>query len=62
MDYKKNATVETDDFWYDLIDGGYIKPEKILANPNDVKKIKYAIKVLENWKNDLEKNDIIQYS
>lgn len=28
--FKKGASVSTSDFWYDLMDGGYIRPEELL--------------------------------
>ena len=30
MKFKKDAEITTSDFWYDLFDGGYIKPENLL--------------------------------
>ena len=39
----------SDDKWYDLFSGGYIKPEELLDSNEDVCKVKYAIKILENF-------------
>lgn len=46
MKVKDNCTACTSDFWYDLTDGGYLKPEEILENADDVKKVREAIDVL----------------
>jgi hypothetical protein len=62
MEYVKDAQIVTDDFWYDLTDGGHIKPEKLLTNEADINKIKEAIKVLSEWKSEMEEKEILQYS
>lgn len=62
MKYKKNVKLSTDDFWYDLTDGGYIKPEEILQEPKDVAKIKAAIETIKQWKFEMEENGIIEYN
>jgi hypothetical protein len=62
MKYKKDVSISTDDFWYDLTDGGYIKPEGILEDPSDVEKIKNAINVLARWKFEMEEKGIIEYN
>ena len=46
MKIKEGCTASTTDFWYDLTDGGYLKPEEILENPSDVKRVKEAIAVI----------------
>lgn len=37
------------DFWYDLTDGGYIRPEEILEDKEDVAKVLAAIAVLKEF-------------
>jgi len=49
MDIKKGVTVSTSDFWYDLTQGGYIKPEELLEDPKDIKSVKKAIKILREF-------------
>ena len=61
MEFVKKAKIVTDDFFYDLFDGGYIKPEKLLKNQEDIEKVKEAIKVIIDFKDSAEDNDIIQY-
>ena len=47
MEFKKrNEPVCTSDFWYDLTSGGYIKPEELLKDEEDVKLVKEAIKTI----------------
>ena len=47
---KKDCEVHTSDFWYDLTDGGYIKPSEILENAKDVLEVEKAIAILEKFK------------
>ena len=61
MKFKKSAKIVTDDFYYDLTDGGYIKPEKLLENKSDADKVLEAIKVLEDFKRSAEDQDVIEY-
>jgi hypothetical protein len=59
MEFKKNVKIETDDFYYDLFLGGYIKPEKLLANRDDIKRVQDAIDVIDDFYNSAEEADII---
>lgn len=59
MEFKKVNQIHTDDFWYDLFYGGYIKPEKLLKSKDDVAKIKNAMKVLLEFKEEAEEQEII---
>ena len=52
-------TLYTTDFWYDLFEGGYIRPEKLLANPTDVENVKNAIKILEDFQRSVIGKNII---
>ena len=61
MVFKKNASIETDDFWYDLFEGGYIKPSKLLENKEEVKRVNEAIKTLKEFCKAAEDQEIIQY-
>lgn len=49
MKFKEGAVVYTADPYYDLFDGGYISPDKILEDPADVKMVEDAIKVIETY-------------
>jgi hypothetical protein len=54
MKIKENCDITTSDFWYDLTDGGYLKPEEILENEEDVEKVKNAIDVLMDFQSSCE--------
>ena len=54
MKLKKDASVTTSDFWYDLFDGGYIVPEDILENQDDINLVNHAIEALEDFRESLE--------
>jgi hypothetical protein len=46
MKIKEGLTISTFDFWYDLTDGGYLKPEKICANLHDAERVQEAREVI----------------
>jgi hypothetical protein len=59
---KKNAEpVITDDFFYDLFDGGYIKPDKLLKEKS-TEKVREAIATIEEFRQLLEDEDLIEFS
>lgn len=51
---KNNITPDdvygSDDFWYDLFEGGYITPEQIFDDKALINKVNKAIKTLELFK------------
>ena len=49
MIIKKGLEVSTSDFWYDLTDGGYLKPNDICENSEDAKKVLDAIAVIKDF-------------
>lgn len=51
---KDGVDVSTDDFWYDLTRGGYLKPKKILANPAHVKEVEKAIEIVRKFEESCE--------
>lgn len=62
MKIKQGADVrgEDCDFWYDLTNGGYIDPEKLLVDPKDAKRVKDAIAVVKEFEQayyDAAEND-----
>ena len=59
MEIKKK--IITDDFFGDLFETGHIKLEKHLKNKEDIELIKGAMKVLSDFKEDLEKQNKIIY-
>jgi len=52
-------SVTTDDFYYDLFIGAYFKPEKFL-DEDSAKKVKEAIKTIEDYEQLLIDNDLIE--
>ena len=61
MNFKKDVEIITSDFWYDLFHGGYIKPEELLEDKNDIDNVKNAVEVLKKFYQSAQNNDIIQY-
>jgi len=51
---RKNVDVCTDDFWYDLTDGGYLKPYLLLMNAADVEEVEKAIVIVRKFERSLE--------
>ena len=49
----------TSEFWYDVIEGGYIAPEHLLE-AEDAKKVRAAIDTLEDFRDALEDNGLIE--
>ncbi len=54
MDIKKGLEVSTEDFWYDLTKGGYLKPDEICANKKDAQKVKEAVAIIEDFETSCE--------
>jgi len=60
MKFKKEAKpIETSDLYYDLFDGGYIKPDKILEQ-EDAKKVNQAIETIIKFLNEAEIEGLIE--
>jgi hypothetical protein len=59
--FKKDAEPQgsSDGFWYDLVDGGYINPDEVLADEEQLKRVKEAINVLSSFQSALEANDLL---
>lgn len=49
MKIKDGVETNTEDFWYDIVDGGYIKPEEILERATDIIKVQEAIQTLKDF-------------
>jgi len=62
MKIKEGCTASSSDFWYDLTKGGYLKPEEILENNEDVEAVKNAISVLTDFEDSCEEQieDFVQ--
>lgn len=62
MKIKKGLTITSGDFWYDLTDGGYLKPEKICENKEDAEQVIAAIQIIKEFQESCEEQieDFIQ--
>ena len=62
MKIKDGASVSTMDFWYDLRSGGYIRPAELLEDPEDVKRVLFALEVLIEFEDSCEEQieDFVQ--
>jgi|GEM_PF-2745769 hypothetical protein len=49
MKIKEGCTATTSDFWYDLTDGGYLKPDEILENKEDINRVIDAIAIIRDF-------------
>lgn len=61
MEFIKKSKIETDDFYYDLFEGGFIKLDKVLKNGDDIEKVKSAIKTIIDFKNEAENKGVVIY-
>lgn len=59
--FKRNAKPvgSSNGFWYDLTMGGYIKPEDLLVDEEQVKKVKEAIEILWDFEEALDHHDLL---
>jgi len=62
MSFKEGVIIVTNDFWYDLLDNNYIKPEDILKSTKDIELINNAIRTLLHFKNTMEESEVIIYT
>ena len=60
MKFKKDAKIETSDFWYDLTDGGYIKPKFLLENLDDILAVEKAKNLLIEFRNQAKSQGVIE--
>lgn len=54
LKFKKKIKVETSEFWYDISSGGYIKAEDFSDDPETIKAINDAVKLLQTLENKCE--------
>lgn len=48
-DFKEDVEIFTEEFWYDLTEGGYIKPEYLLTDKKQVANLQTAIDVVRSF-------------
>lgn len=54
--FKQDAPMQgsSNDFWYDMTDGGYIKPELVLADAEQLRLVSEAVALLKDFERALE--------
>lgn len=57
---KDHCQMGNDDFWYALFDGGYVNPEGILEDKDQLAEVKKAVETLTQFKDQLEKAGIYE--
>lgn len=61
LKFKKDAElVVASDFFYDLTDGGYIRPEDMLE-PKDAARVRAAIELITQFRDEAEDNDLLEH-
>jgi len=54
MKIKEGLEVNTDDFYYDLTDGGYLDPYEICENEDDAQRVIDALEIIEEFRKSCE--------
>jgi len=54
MRIKKGLEISTSDFWYDLADGGYLKPFDICESMEDANRVKDAMQTVKDFQRSCE--------
>ena len=59
--FKENAEPQgsSDGFWYDLTSGGYISPEEILSDKEQLEKLTDAIDVVLSFESALDEKGLL---
>lgn len=55
--FKEGVEVYTEEFWYDLTDGGYIKPENVLADEEQIAKLDAAIELVRSFERAIDERN-----
>ena len=61
MKCKKNVTLDTSDFYYDLFLGGYISPYEYLEKEEDADEVRDAIAVIKEFQDSLVEQEVMEY-
>ena len=64
MNFKESISEDdiacVDDVYYDLFDGGYIKPEKFLADKESIAEVQWAIATIEDFLNGCQRRGYVE--
>jgi len=55
--FKEGPCWNSDEFWYDLTDGGYIKLAELLEDKNQIELLQNAITIIKSFEDALEAFD-----
>jgi hypothetical protein len=60
--FKKNAKqhIGTEDVWYALTYGGYLKPEEVIDDPKQLKEVQNAIAIIQAFIQQCYDDDVIE--
>jgi hypothetical protein len=61
MKVRKGDSICIEDFWYDLIEGGYIKPQEILEDSKDAVIVNRAVAVLKEFQKAITDSDRAEF-
>ena len=59
--FKPGAEVSSSEPHYDLFDGGYIKPEELLADPEQAKKVNDAVRTIQAFFDQAEAEGVLEF-
>jgi len=54
--------VVSDDPFYDLFDGGYIKPSEMLPDPKQIEQVELAMGVIQRFLDQAEEHGALEFS
>ena len=62
--FKKDAKqlITTEDPWYGITDGGYIKPEYFLEDEEQIAKLYAAVNLVHDFFEQLEEQELIYFA
>lgn len=62
FDFKDNAKAEigTESPWYAISDGGYLKPELVLEQPDQAKLVNDAVKLITDFFDQCYENGVLE--
>lgn len=49
----------SDGFWYDITDGGYIRPRELLRDENQLKELEKALSIVKSFEGAMEMEELI---
>lgn len=60
--FKEQECIWSDDYLYHLVEGGQLKPEKLLVDPDQITKVREAITTIREYLQQAEDAGIIDYA